>query len=62
MMNLLCRCLGRAQKLELPHIEAYARLVLAKFAVQHSITIAGHSSPEEQQQDEGMLHHVHVRA
>ena len=48
-----CRCLARAQKLQLPHIEAYARLGLAKFALQHNTAIAGPSSMEEEQHEAG---------
>lgn len=48
-----CRCLARAQKLQLPHIEAYARLVLAKFALQHNTAIAGPISAEQQYIDTG---------
>ena len=51
---LRCRCLARAQKLQLPHIEAYARLVLAKFSLQHNTAIAGPISMEEEHYEAGM--------
>ena len=55
-----CRCLARAQKLQLPHIEAYARLGLAKFSLQHNTAIAGPGSMEEERHEAGMSTLLHA--